>query len=161
MFLCYNFSGDDMDYVKYIRGMTGTNKIILNCAGTVIVKDNKILLQRRSDNGKWGLIGGLLEMGETYSQAAIRETMEETGLTVNLDYPLGIYYNPDMVWPSGDQAFVIGAYYKASIVSGTLRVDEESLELKFFGIDELPELFAADHRDAVRDYIAGLSNQIK
>lgn len=138
-----------MDYVKYIRSMVGTNKIILNCAGTLIIKDGKILLQRRSDNGKWGVVGGLLEMGETYEEAAVREAYEETGLKVRLDEFIGIFYHPDMVWPGGDQAFVIGAYYKASILGGELTVDEESLELKYFDLDELPELFAPDHIAAI------------
>ncbi|MCF0114735.1 MAG: NUDIX domain-containing protein [Erysipelotrichaceae bacterium] len=142
-----------MDYVKYIRGMVGTNKIILNCAGTLVIKDHKLLIQRRADNGEWGLVGGLLEMGETYEEAAVRETFEETGLKVHLDEFLGIYYHRDMEWPSGDKAFVIGAYYIASVVSGELKVDEESLELKFVDLDELPYFFAEDHRDAVRAYL--------
>ena len=48
----------------------------------MIIKDDKILFQRRTDNGKWGLVGGLVEMNETYEQAALREIREETGLEV-------------------------------------------------------------------------------
>lgn len=54
------------DYVKYIRSMVGHNKIIMNASGAIIEKDGLILLQRRSDNGKWGLPGGIMEMDETY-----------------------------------------------------------------------------------------------
>lgn len=144
-----------MDYIHSIRPKLGHQKIILNCAGAIIVKDGKILFQRRSDNNKWGLIGGLLELDETYEEAALREIREETGLEVKLDCFLGIYHNHDMVWSNGDAAHTIGAYFAASIVSGEPRTDEESLELKFFSKDEIPYLFAEDHRAAVRDYISG------
>ncbi|MBR2854678.1 MAG: NUDIX domain-containing protein [Clostridia bacterium] len=86
-----------MDYIHYLRRIIGSRKIILNCAGAVIVRDGKILFQRRTDNGKWGLIGGLVEMNETYEEAALREIWEETGLEVKLDSFLGIYHNHNMV----------------------------------------------------------------
>ena len=107
-----------MDYIHDLRKIIGPRKIILNCAGALIIRDDKILFQRRADNGKWGLIGGLLEMNETYEEAALREILEETGLNVQLDSFLGIYHNHNMVWSTGDAAHVISAYYTAHIVSG-------------------------------------------
>ena len=62
-----------MDYIHDLRKEIGPRKIILNCAGALIIRDGRILFQRRTDNGRWGLIGGLLEMNETYQQAALRE----------------------------------------------------------------------------------------
>ena len=144
-----------MDYIHELRKLTGPRKLILNCAGAVILRDGKILFQRRSDNGKWGLIGGLVEMNETYEQAALREIREETGLIVRLDSFLGIFHNHDMVWSNGDAAHVISAMYVASAVSGEPRTDEESLELRYFGKDEIPELFAEDHIAALRAYFSG------
>ena len=43
-----------MDYIKSIRPKLGHDKIILNCAGAVVCREGKILLQRRSDNAAWG-----------------------------------------------------------------------------------------------------------
>ena len=145
-----------MDYIHELRQAIGPRKIILNAAGAIIEKDGKILLQRRTDNGKWGLIGGLLEMNETYQEAALREAREETGLEIRLDSFVGIFHNHHMVWGNGDAAHVVAAYFTASIVSGTPRVDEESYELKFFGKDELPALFAEDHRAALEAYYGGV-----
>lgn len=144
-----------MDYIKSIRQKVGKDKIILNCAGVIIEKDGMILLQRRSDNGLWGLIGGLLEINETYEEAAYREAKEETGLEIELDYFLGIYHNHNMEWSNGDKAHTIGAYYKAHIKSGTIKKDEESLELEFFDPLHLPSLFAEDHREAIKAYLKG------
>ena len=48
------------------------------------------------------------------------------------------------------------AYFTASIVSGEPRIDEESYELQFFGKEEIPDLFAEDHRAALEAYFAGV-----
>ena len=60
-----------------------------------------------------------------------------------------------MVWSNGDAAHVICAYFTASIVSGQPRIDEESYELRFFGQDEIPGLFAEDHIAALKAYFSG------
>ena len=148
------------DYVKYIRSMVGHNKIIMNAFGAIVVKDDKILLQKRSDNNKWGLSGGIMEMDETCQEAAIREVKEETGLDIKLDYLVGIYHNKNCSWSSGDKAHVIFVCFKASIISGELQKDSESLELKFFGNDELPLIEASDHLHAIRDYFSGIKNNV-
>ena len=145
-----------MDYIHDLRKLTGPRKLILNCGGVVIEKDGKVLFQRRADNGKWGLIGGLVEMNETYAQAAVREAREETGLEVKLTGFLGIFHNHDMVWANGDAAHVISAMYTAEIVSGEPRIDAESFELRFFGKDEFPELFAEDHIAALEAWQNGV-----
>ena len=144
------------DYIHGLRRLTGPRKIILNCAGALIVRDGRILFQRRTDNGRWGLIGGLVEMNETYSQAALREIREETGLEVKLENFLGIFHNHNMVWNNGDAAHVISAMFSAVIVSGEPRIDEESYELRFFGRDELPDVFAEDHIAALDAYFRGV-----
>ena len=145
-----------MDYIHDLRRLTGPRKLILNAADALIVREGKILFQRRADNGKWGLIGGLLELNETYEEAAIREIREETGLEVKLESFLGIFHNHDMIWPNGDRAHVISACYTASIVKGEPRIDEESFELRFFGKDEIPPLFAQDHIEELKAYFSGV-----
>ncbi|MBR2854679.1 MAG: hypothetical protein IKE81_10175 [Clostridia bacterium] len=51
---------------------------------------------------------------------------------------------------------MISAMFTAGIVSGEPRIDEESYELRFFGKDELPELFAEDHITALEAYFHGV-----
>ena len=149
-----------MDYIHELRQYIGPRKIILNSSSVIIVRDDKILFQRRTDNGRWGLIGGLLEMNETYEQAALREAREETGLEIELDNFLGIFHNHNMVWGNGDSAHVISAFYSAHIISGEPRIDEESYELKFFGPDEIPDLFAEDHMAAIDSYYKGIRHSM-
>ena len=104
---------------------------------------------------KWIGIGGKFEEGESPEDCAVREIREETGLEVQLDSFLGIYHNHNMVWSNGDAAHVISAYFTAGILSGEPRIDEESYELRFFGKDEIPELFAEDHNAVLAAYFKG------
>ena len=145
-----------MDYIHDLRPLIGSRKIILNCSGVLILRDHQILFQRRSDNGNWGLIGGLVEMNETYAEAAIREAKEETGLDIRLQSFLGIYHNHDMVWSNGDQAHVISAFFTAEIMKGEPRIDEESLELRFFPEDDIPLLVHEDHIEVMKASRAGI-----
>ena len=50
-------------------------------ATVVVLKDNKILLNLRSDTKTWGIPGGAAELGETLEETAARELKEETDLT--------------------------------------------------------------------------------
>lgn len=155
-----------MDYIKYIRSMVGHEKIILNAAGGIIVKDGKMLLQKRTDNDKWGCFGGMMEIGETYHSCAIREIKEETGLDVNIDYLIGIYPNYHMEYPNGDKAQVMCAVFKMSVLEKDgeeaipVSTDGESKEIRWFAFDEIPEIYAEDHRKGIEDFLAGKQNQI-
>jgi 8-oxo-dGTP diphosphatase len=62
--------------------------------GAVIIESGRVLLGKRGHPplaGEWSIPGGLLEVGETVREAAVREVMEETGLTVETADLLGVY----------------------------------------------------------------------
>lgn len=61
-----------------------------------IVRDDtgRILLIRRTDNDRWSLPGGKIDLGESLVQAAVRETREETGIDCQITGIAGIYSNP-------------------------------------------------------------------
>src|SRR5712692_6091255 len=62
--------------------------------GAIIIDDGCVLLVKRGHPplaGEWSIPGGVLELGETLRQAAIREAQEETGLTVETTELLGVY----------------------------------------------------------------------
>ena len=53
--------------------------------GVVVIKDGKILLGKRKNahgEGTWSFPGGHLEFNESWDDCALRETMEETGITI-------------------------------------------------------------------------------
>jgi 8-oxo-dGTP diphosphatase len=62
--------------------------------GAIIIEQDRVLLVKRGHPplaGEWSIPGGVLEVGETMRQAAAREAMEETGLTVEVGDLLGVY----------------------------------------------------------------------
>lgn len=144
---------ENKDYIKWIRGKVGHEKIIIVYAGGCIFnKNGEVLLQKRADCNKWGFPGGAIELGETPEMAAIREVKEETGLDVEVDNLIGIYTDSDVICANGDKVHSICIGYEMSIVSGELICDEnETLELKYFSLDNMPELFCKQHEELLRD----------
>lgn len=70
--------------------------------GAIAVKEGKILLVRRAFEpgaGKWSIPGGMVELGETLSEACAREMEEETGLTVEVLEQIRAF---DMIDRDGD-----------------------------------------------------------
>jgi 8-oxo-dGTP pyrophosphatase MutT (NUDIX family) len=54
----------------------------------------RLLLVRRCDTGDWELPGGHVDPGESAADAAVRETAEESGITVAVTGLAGIYTDP-------------------------------------------------------------------
>jgi ADP-ribose pyrophosphatase YjhB (NUDIX family) len=65
-----------MGYISDIRKKIGHDPVFMPASGCSIVKDHKILLQKRSDNGRWAMHGGALASGETFEEAFLIEVKE-------------------------------------------------------------------------------------
>lgn len=123
--------------------------------GCVLIKAGEILLAKRAEGlleaGKWCLLGGYMERGETTEQAVIRETLEESGWTIANLKLFRINDNPDR--PHEDRANV-DFLYIADAISDNGTHDWESAELKWFSLDALPgdETIAFDHIDTIKLY---------
>ncbi len=143
--------------------MVGDKMVMLNSTAVIIVnKDNQILLQKRSDNGLWGLPGGLLELDETIEEGAIREVKEETNLDIKITDFLGVFVNPLMTWRTQDKAKVFGFGFVGEVIGGMLHInDNESLELRYFEQKDLPQLHSQDNQEMVEAYLAGRTNLIE
>lgn len=131
-----------MSYYKEMRKYVGTKPLILPGAAVVIVNDEgEILLQKRPD-GRWGLPGGLMELGESMEEAAIREVQEETGLTVSNLQLLGIFSGEGyyIKLENGDEFYALTAVYWTDSFDGQMSADGmESIDLQFFQLDCLPK----------------------
>jgi ADP-ribose pyrophosphatase YjhB (NUDIX family) len=132
-----------MSYLNDLRKIVG-NIPLLTIGSTVIVtKDDKILLNLRSDTKTWGIPGGAIELGETLEETAHRELMEETNLKAEHFTLLTVLSGNDYYfeYPNGDKLHSVIALFQANNVVGDLRItDNESTELKYFDINALPQL---------------------
>lgn len=70
------------------------NSLVPAVSVVVTAADGAILLIRRTDNGNWALPGGAMELSESVSDAAVRETREETGIDCAVTGLAGIYSDP-------------------------------------------------------------------
>jgi 8-oxo-dGTP diphosphatase len=138
------------DYVMAVREKIGNEWLMLPGSSAMIFNDDgHILLHQRSDNGSWSLIGGGADPGEHPAETAVREAYEEVGVQIVPERLVGVYGGQDMlvVYPNGDKmAYTITAF-KCRIVAGEPHVaDEESLAVRFFPTDALPDSLPQKHR---------------
>ncbi|TLG73799.1 NUDIX hydrolase [Culicoidibacter larvae] len=145
-----------MDYISFIRSKVGHDKIFLNFGSVIIYNENnEILLQHRADTGNWGLPGGAMELGETITEAAIREVAEETTIQFTSEqlHFFGIYSAWDIKYPNGDHAQAIAYMFHAPYSGQQYAInDDESLELCFFGQDNLPTIFCEQNEIIIADF---------
>jgi 8-oxo-dGTP diphosphatase len=118
--------------------------------GTIIrTEDDRLVLVRRAIEpgyGLWVFPGGYVDRGEHIVEAAVREAREESGLTIRVDGLVNIYSY------AGTTPIII--VYSASVIGGELCTDDECLEARLFGPDEIPwdALAFRSTRDALKDY---------
>ncbi|MDE6660073.1 MAG: NUDIX hydrolase [Eubacterium sp.] len=132
-----------MSYIADIRKYIDHEPMLSAGATIIVLKDNKILLNLRSDTNTWGIPGGSLELGETLEEAAARELKEETNLEAENFTLLNVFSGNDFYfeYPNGDKLYSVIVLYLANGVTGELKItDEESYKLQYFGKDGLPEL---------------------
>lgn len=132
-------------FTRLCMGELNHKFVLLQDGAVGIIPNEKgeILLQRRSDNDLWGLPGGCQELGESFEETIIREIKEETNLDVEeKDLKLiGVVSGKSRMrkYPNGDVVINNTPLYYIEKYSGELKCDEESKELKFFDLNNLPQ----------------------
>jgi ADP-ribose pyrophosphatase YjhB (NUDIX family) len=119
--------------------------------GTIIgTDDDRIVLVQRSIEpgyGKWVFPGGYVDRGEQIHEAAIREAREESGLEVRIDRLINVYSY------AGRSPIII--VFAATAVGGSLCADDECLDARTFGHEDIPwdELAFRSTREALREFL--------
>jgi 8-oxo-dGTP pyrophosphatase MutT (NUDIX family) len=129
-----------MGYIMDLRKKVGSGPIIMTGACVIVLNDEgHILLQKRTDSRDWGTIGGSLELGESFEEAAARELFEEAGLRAKDFKFVALLSGKDMYYkyPHGDEVYNAMVVYEAVGVEGRPEVnDDEGLELAFFPLEK-------------------------
>lgn len=146
-----------MGYMMELRKLVGARPIIMAGACVLVCSSEGLLLQRRSDNGLWGLPGGSMEIGETLEEAARRELLEETGLLAEQLELLGVFSGPELYYkyPHGDEVYNVTTAYVCSNFHGEARVDKEEVqELNFFTHDNIPTELNHPDKPVIKVFLA-------
>jgi NAD+ diphosphatase len=102
--------------------------VLVERAGKILLAHNA-----RFPAGRFGLIAGYVEAGETFEEAAARETREEAGIAIG-----GLRYVKSQSWPFPDSLMIA---FTARWESGEARPDGREIEeLRWCGPDELPDI---------------------
>jgi ADP-ribose pyrophosphatase YjhB (NUDIX family) len=116
------------------------NTIVPAVNAVVISEAGEILLIRRTDNGNWALPGGVLEIGESVSEAAVREVREETGIVCEITGLSGIYTDPEHVilyTSNGEVRQEFAVVLTARATGGQLTRSNESSDVRWVAVDRI------------------------
>ncbi|GGK98593.1 NUDIX domain-containing protein [Mangrovihabitans endophyticus] len=128
-------------YLGRVRERVGDTDTLLfvGARGVIIDDDQRLLLIQRSDNHRWAIPAGAMELGESMEECAIRETWEETGLRATSLTPFAFYtsYTYTNDWGHTYQQILMS--FRIHTWEGELqRVTDESVDAGFFPLDALP-----------------------
>ncbi|WP_044336723.1 NUDIX hydrolase [Rossellomorea aquimaris] len=146
-----------MGYIEEIREVVGTRPLILVGSVVIILNEKKqvLLQQRRFPNGSWGLPGGLMELAESTEETARREVKEETNLTLGKLNLLNVYSGADQYIKAenGDEFYVVTTAYFTDDYDGEMEAEHsESIQLKFYHFEELPDTLVRSHQRMLDDF---------
>lgn len=107
------------------------NSIAVAVSAFIQDDEGRILMIRRTDNDLYAIPGGQLELGETLSQAAVREVREETGIECEVTGVIGLYSNPNHViaYDDGEVRQEFSICFRATPTGGSLQTSSESKEV--------------------------------
>ncbi|MFF0558853.1 NUDIX hydrolase [Streptomyces sp. NPDC020472] len=131
------------DFIRELRETAGHQLLFLPGVSAVVLDDRgRVLLGKRADNGLWAVIGGIVDPGEQPADCAVREVFEETAVRcVPERIVLVETLRKPVVYPNGDICQYMDVSFRCRAIGGEARVnDEESTEVGWFGVDELPEM---------------------
>ena len=107
-------------------------------AGVLVVKDGQVLLVRRVNEpfrGLWTLPAGFVNGGEDPAEAAARECLEETGLSVRVTRVYDIVAGREH--PRGADFVIV---YQAEFIGGEMKAEDDADAVEWFDKSNLPPL---------------------
>ncbi|MGW4299986.1 NUDIX domain-containing protein [Streptomyces sp. NPDC004646] len=118
------------------------NSIVPAVTAFVLNDSGDVLLERRSDNGRWGMPGGVQEIGEDIAGTVVREVLEETGIHVEVVGLVGVFTDPGHViaFADGEVRQEFSLCFRARPVGGEIKVSPESFAVRWIPRAELNSL---------------------
>ena len=129
------------EFVVELRRHVGQSQLWIPGVTAVVRQGGQVLLVRRTDNGQWAPVTGIVDPGEEPAVCAAREVWEETGVVVRVDRLASTSVIPEVVYPNGDRAAYLDQCFACTWLSGEPRIgDDESTDVRWWPIDQLPPM---------------------
>ena len=115
----------------------------LVAVGAIVFKDNRILLVRRGKppaEDLWAIPGGRVEIGETLQEAAEREILEETGITIRALVPVYTFDVIDRDTRGGIRFHYVIVDLTADYIGGEPRAGDDAAAARWVSTDNLATL---------------------
>jgi len=153
-----------MSQVVYGERFGKQGELRVGCSATIFdEKREKVLLTKRTDNGRWCLPGGHMESGESAAEACEREVLEETGLKVRVKRLIGVYSDPNqlVIYSDGNKAFFVVMSFEVEILEGGLGLSNETTAFGYFSLKEMESMpIHANHKTRVEDALGNHSEAL-
>lgn len=129
------------DFILRLRERVGHDLLWLPGVTSVVLQGEAVLLVKRSDDGSWAPVTGIVDPGEHPAKAAVREVLEETGVHCVIERLVWVNVTDPTIHVNGDHAQYLDHTFRCRYVSGTpYAADDESLEVGWFPLDDLPPM---------------------
>jgi ADP-ribose pyrophosphatase YjhB (NUDIX family) len=149
------------DYVLDLRRAYGQGRLLLPGVSAVVLRDDldgpgrHVLLNRRSDSGRWSLPSGIVEPDEQPAVALAREVAEETCVEVDVERLALLVTEPEMRFGNGDRCQFISMTFRCRYRSGEAAVgDDESTAVGWFPVERLPPDLDEKYRRRIKVALA-------
>jgi len=141
-------TGESIEAIEPLRAKIFSKVTPVTVGGAAIINSSgQILLIRRSDDAKWAMPSGALEVGETPAQGAVRETLEETGIQVRATQLVGIFDSRFSGRTTAHHIYMI--LFLCEPTSDTNKVEDlstsEVIDVQWFHEENLPTEISPGH----------------
>jgi len=133
------------EFITDLRARVGHDLLWLPGVTAVVRRagagGTEVLLVKRSDNGAWTPVTGIVDPGEEPAVAAAREAREEAGVEVRVDRLARVGVTDEVTYPNGDRSVYLDLTFACTWVSGEARVgDDESVDVRWCAPDGFDDL---------------------
>ncbi len=129
------------DFVLELRRFVGTRPLALVGVTAVVVRDGELLLGRRSDTARLTPVTGIVDPGEEPADAAVRESLEEAGVSIRVDRLAWVHQIPRITYDNGDQSDYLDLTFRCSWIQGEpYPADGEMLDVGWYPLTVLDDL---------------------
>lgn len=134
------------DFVRELREKVGTAPLWLSSVTAVVLRpdergEQEILLVRRSDNGQWTPVTGIIDPGEQPAVAAVREVAEEAAVRATPERLVAVTVTDMVVYDNGDRTQYLDLIFRMRWEDGDpAPADGENTDARWFPLGALPPL---------------------